>query len=452
MKGLYTLKPIKVSYGNRKVDLYYRSNEGVLLDTVGIPVIYSEPNYLGTSDLIPATYTVGDWFTYNGKNPLNYGDEIAYFKTGYCYEYDGSRWVEMAKEDKKVGMAVTSMLADDSTNWNEATEQNAPTVQLIESLVANEAFIKKLATTMITLQKDDHNNGGIIKSSNYNGLLNNRNEIVEYGDKGWAIDYNGKADFSNGNFSGTLNCGSLQVNKKLIETGKRTYAKSTYATNIASQNIKNYGELVENSYESYESYDSIVYKGFNFYYKLWQTNVNNLLFVYKAIIHLDDILEEDETLYYRGIPCNAIAYCSYENISNYVPPRVVGTGYSQEGFCLYGRHLENNQYVFFNLESKISIYSKEDNIYFYPVEEFNSHSAEELINNFQRINYSEYYSINQHPLTNEEMEIFQKNTDTSNIYITKKDETLVLSMKDLPKEAPVTSGIIWDDNGTLKIS
>lgn len=55
----------------------------------------------------------------------------------------------------------------------------------INELVTSDAFIRKLAAQMITLQ-----DGGVIKSSNYNGDIKKRN-----GTKGFALDSDGNADF-----------------------------------------------------------------------------------------------------------------------------------------------------------------------------------------------------------------------------------------------------------------
>ena len=59
----------------------------------------------------------------------------------------------------------------------------------VESLVASNAFIEKLAAKVISL-----NNDGIIKSNNYSGTAED-GTITEYGDEGFAIAADGKADF-----------------------------------------------------------------------------------------------------------------------------------------------------------------------------------------------------------------------------------------------------------------
>lgn len=69
----------------------------------------------------------------------------------------------------------------------------------IEELVANKAFIDELAAKVITLQ-----NGGIIKSDNYSPSSIKTNDdgtqeidTSNYSDTGWAIDSRGNADFTN---------------------------------------------------------------------------------------------------------------------------------------------------------------------------------------------------------------------------------------------------------------
>lgn len=110
------------------------------------------------------------------------------------------------------------MLADENTNWEEATEQNAPVVTLIESLVTNDAFIRKLASTMITLQQDEGKKGGIIKSSNYPiDNIDEHGNIIKPSTSGWAITHTGKADFTDVIVTGQLiSSRGILAKKKLI--------------------------------------------------------------------------------------------------------------------------------------------------------------------------------------------------------------------------------------------
>lgn len=79
----------------------------------------------------------------------------------------------------------------------------------INELVTSGAFIRKLAAQMITLQ-----DGGVIKSSNYNGDIKKRN-----GTKGFALDSDGNADFvdmhaTGGTFSQVTVSGTLILDVK----------------------------------------------------------------------------------------------------------------------------------------------------------------------------------------------------------------------------------------------
>ena len=88
---------------------------------------------------------------------------------------------------------------------------------------------------------------GVIRSNNYNGVIDENGVINTYGTQGWAVDNAGNSDFVNINatggnftnvnvsgkieatdssFSGTLNCGSLKVLKALTYTNLKQFTTS----------------------------------------------------------------------------------------------------------------------------------------------------------------------------------------------------------------------------------
>ena len=91
---------------------------------------------------------------------------------------------------------------------------------------------------------------GVLRSSNYNGTIDANGNITAFGTAGWAVDHAGMADFTDANITGTinatagvmqsitvresnfengtLNCGSLKVQRKIQWTTSVSYSTSNY--------------------------------------------------------------------------------------------------------------------------------------------------------------------------------------------------------------------------------
>lgn len=91
---------------------------------------------------------------------------------------------------------------------------------------------------------------GVLRSSNYNGTIDANGNITAFGTAGWAVDHAGMADFTDANITGTinatagvmqsitvresnfengtLNCGSLKVQKKIQWATSVSYSTSNY--------------------------------------------------------------------------------------------------------------------------------------------------------------------------------------------------------------------------------
>lgn len=113
----------------------------------------------------------------------------------------------------------------------------------INELVTSDAFIRKLAAQMITLQ-----DGGVIKSSNYNGDIKKRN-----GTKGFALDSDGNADFVDMHATGgvftnitannmTLKDGSIEIgdNFKVDKDGNTTIKGNANIKGFLNQGLKSF--------------------------------------------------------------------------------------------------------------------------------------------------------------------------------------------------------------------
>lgn len=74
----------------------------------------------------------------------------------------------------------------------------------VQMLLANEIQL----TSAKDLKDDKKTTGGIIRSANYDGTTEN-GKITEAGKNGWAIDYDGKAEFNNVTIRGTVDSSTI---------------------------------------------------------------------------------------------------------------------------------------------------------------------------------------------------------------------------------------------------
>lgn len=152
----------------------------------------------------PKQYTMADYQLDNSSGKY-YGFEkpAVPFKndtyldttTGYLYEYDGVKWVAITDvSDSRYNQAINDMIAfaTEKPDLPFITARNA----WIERLTVDGLLANKIATQELKIR-----DGGIIHSDNYDGDITN-GSIESYGSQGWAIDYNGKSDFTNVHISG----------------------------------------------------------------------------------------------------------------------------------------------------------------------------------------------------------------------------------------------------------
>ena len=78
---------------------------------------------------------------------------------------------------------------------------------------------------------------GVLRSSNYNGTIDADGNITAYGSAGWAIDHAGRADFTDGNFSGNLNSASGRFTGDLI--GGKVYFSALGLYGLSAGNVDN---------------------------------------------------------------------------------------------------------------------------------------------------------------------------------------------------------------------
>lgn len=141
---------------------------------------------------------IGDYFTWTGATTESGLSRDGTFKTAAVYSWSGFDWVKDENSShtsasmNEILTAANEDLARNNSKAYEYLDHLTANSIFVGKLVANTAFIENLFAKNITMQR-----GGIIKSQNYNGTVDEDGNITKYGNEGWAIDYNGKADFSN---------------------------------------------------------------------------------------------------------------------------------------------------------------------------------------------------------------------------------------------------------------
>lgn len=183
----------------------------------GLESIARQPKYFSTCNTLPEDYKNKDFFVYSGDTKtIQYGDgQETLFIHGELYQFNAPTWTKLESSDPANNQQFMTALTD-LLIVHEATEGYFTSV-LVKNLIANEAFIKSLATQIITLSQDPNNPGktGIIQSDNYES---------SNGETGFRLDYDGNAIFNgNTNISGQLTVTNANI------TGTSTFSGNIYS-------------------------------------------------------------------------------------------------------------------------------------------------------------------------------------------------------------------------------
>ena len=171
------------------------------------------PKYLGKLSVLPSSANEGDWFTANG---------ISGRETGKVYKYkkvlDSYEWQELSATTENYKELMAAL--PDILSLRSASDAYFGSV-FAQTLVANEAFLDSLASSVITLYQKG-SSGGIIKSANFS----------EEDNTGWKIGYDGDAYFANGVFRGE------------VEATSGSFSGSINATSGVLKNLRIDGVLL----------------------------------------------------------------------------------------------------------------------------------------------------------------------------------------------------------------
>lgn len=329
----------------------------------GLDSIAKPSNYLKPSATFPNNPKNKDYFLYIGASEGGY-------EYGKLYKYNSPTWDIIEVNESNYNEFMTAL--KDLLKYNGASEGYF-TNAFINNLITNEAFIKKLATQVITLSQDPEHTDetGIIQSDNF----------VEGGTQGFKLTHDGNAIFQKGTFrnieltgvdidgyfSGVLNCGQMVVNKKTYEIPYKTVEAAT---------VSNLDLITEIS-------------------NLWGNQYCFIPTQPQGFTHT----EEKKVSQLIGFEHKHIWFNNVEIIKLKVVYAQVS---SYESFCyLYGYSNSNQEYTL--------TYS------------FKGGSMSTKI----------YGKI---------------------IFTNVLSEKLVIQLQDIPTKSPIENGLLWNDNGTLKIS
>lgn len=188
----------------------------------------------------------GDYILWGGKS-VNI--ENGEFVQGLVYTWNGIGWERDTNESHTINTF------SDVINIAESLDDSSETVKVYKSLTTALLNVGRIFANNITLaeqfDKKGNSKKGIIKSANWEskvgggdgrGTLNGDQTIANYSNVGWALDYNGKADFTNMNANGgtftkiTANGGSFE-NIDIIGT-------STFGSDVIFQGNISSGPLL----------------------------------------------------------------------------------------------------------------------------------------------------------------------------------------------------------------
>ena len=145
----------------------------------------------------------------DNKTAVFTGDYYLNTTDSYLYEYnkENNIWKRITElTDYRYNQSINDIFEaiNDTTKKEEFLKAKIAWVQNLSAAIARVQML--LANEIqLTSGKDlnGNNSGGIIRSSNYNGTTQN-GKITKAGTAGWAIDYDGKAEFNNVTVRGTV--------------------------------------------------------------------------------------------------------------------------------------------------------------------------------------------------------------------------------------------------------
>lgn len=198
--------------------------------------------YLGSISnplLIPSTPEYGDYWLCSG-NMSNYDKGSIYICTGF---EDTGLHNPVWELDSNITHQQTAM-ADTLAILDSIGEENLANL-FVRNLVASTAFIRKLFAEKL-IMNNTSGDGGFMKSARYSGTIGENGTITAYGNEGWAVDWDGNADFTNMHATNSHFEGEIQATNSTF-SGTVTATDGTFNGKINAKSLSlhvNSGDVV----------------------------------------------------------------------------------------------------------------------------------------------------------------------------------------------------------------
>lgn len=196
---------------------------------------------------IPSNPVIGDYFTWTGTDQTPYeGSGFTKLASGCVYKWNGSQW-EKDTSGKHLGTALPDIL---EVAESELVENNSDVVEKVGKMIAwnvvtqnikvtGEALINSAIIADLTLGDSTHQTSGEIKSYNYSS-----------GSAGFKIKADGTAEFNNvtvrgtvyassGSFSGAITATSLTLGNGVTVPSNKVSGLATVATSGDFDDLSN---------------------------------------------------------------------------------------------------------------------------------------------------------------------------------------------------------------------
>ncbi len=134
----------------------------------------------------------------------------------YVYNKENNVWAKINDlTDYRYNQSINDIFEaiNDTTKKEEFLKAKIAWVQNLSAAIARVRMLlanEIQLTSAKDLEKENNTTGGIIRSANYDGTTQN-GKITKAGTAGWAIDYDGKAEFNNVEIRGDIKGGTISI-------------------------------------------------------------------------------------------------------------------------------------------------------------------------------------------------------------------------------------------------
>lgn len=258
----------------------------------------------------------GDWFIWGGleDTSVTYAGVVYSFKVSCAYIWNGISWgIDDNPEHNSeafndiIGVA-NDMLENNNATANLALNRLVSNTVFCKRLVAATAFIQNLFTKNFTIE-----NGGSIKSQNYNGKIDDAGNITSFGTRGFAIDHNGKADFvginvTDAKIEGDINCSRLyspvDVFEPMLEFSQNSNSATYSYIDLNTMSVDSIKDIINTFLNASQSstigVDYNEYHSVRAYVSIFSTDKKMILESNDMGYYIQRYIEADQEVYELG--------------------------------------------------------------------------------------------------------------------------------------------------------